>query len=107
MSETNDVADRIDWKRTSREGNIMKNNRGLLVFASWALLLAAAGAIAHEKRISRSELPPAVQKTVDEQSRGATVHRFSKEIEDGKTYYEVELKVDGHSKDVLMDPSGS
>ena len=60
----------------------------------------------HEQRVKLKDLPQAVQKTVQEQSQGATIKGFSKEIERGQTYYEVELKVDGHGKDVLIDPSG-
>ena len=61
----------------------------------------------HEKKIQRSDLPPAVEKTVVEQSKGATIKGFSKEEENGQTFYEAELKVNGHSKDVLMDANGS
>ena len=52
-------------------------------------------------------MPPAVEKTVAEQSKGAAVKGFSKEVEKGKTYYEAELLVNGHSKDVLMDEAGN
>jgi uncharacterized membrane protein YkoI len=44
-----------------------------------------------------------VEKTVAEQSKGATIRGFSKEVEKGKTYYEAELTVNGHGKDILMD----
>jgi hypothetical protein len=60
-----------------------------------------------EKKIRRSDLPAAVQKAVVAQSEGATVRGFSKENENGKTFYEAELMVQGHSKDVLMDPDGA
>ena len=60
-----------------------------------------------EKRVRMRDLPAAVQQTVREQSRGATVRGLSQETEDGKTNYEVELKVNGHNKDVLIDPSGA
>lgn len=60
-----------------------------------------------EVKIQRSDLPAAVEKTVVEQSKGATVRGFSKEQENGQTFYEAELIVDGHSKDVLVDASGS
>jgi uncharacterized membrane protein YkoI len=53
------------------------------------------------------DLPKAVQKTVQEQSKGATISGLSKEVEHGKTYYEVELKVNGLGKDVLIDPTGA
>jgi uncharacterized membrane protein YkoI len=52
------------------------------------------------------DLPEAVQKTVTEQSRGATIRGLSKETEKGKTVYEAELNVDGHSKDISMDSAG-
>jgi hypothetical protein len=61
----------------------------------------------HEKRIKRSDLPPAVQKAVVEQSEGTTIRGFSEEKENGKTFYEAELTANGHSKDVLMDKDGT
>src|SRR5215831_17708813 len=61
---------------------------------------------AQEKKLQRSDLPVAVQKTVDEQSKGGTVKGFSTEIEDGKKIYEVELTVSGHGKDISMDRQG-
>ena len=60
-----------------------------------------------EKKVRRSDLPPAVEKTVAEQSKGATIRGFSQEKENGQTYYEAELMVDGHTKDVLVDANGS
>src|SRR5947209_12710424 len=70
------------------------------------LFLAATSLAAAEKKIKKSDLPAAVQKTADEQSQGATVKGYNQEVENGKTYYEVELTVNGHSKDVSMDPDG-
>ncbi|HEY2383694.1 MAG TPA: hypothetical protein VGK48_21175 [Terriglobia bacterium] len=61
---------------------------------------------AQEKKIQRSGLPAAVQKTVDEQSKGATIKGYSAEVEGGKTTYEVELTVNGHGKDISMDAQG-
>lgn len=76
------------------------------VVALAGLVLAGVG-LAQEKKIKRSELPPAVEKTVTEVSKDATVKGFSRETENGKTSYEVELVVSGHSKDVEIDPSGA
>ena len=70
------------------------------------LLLAGMGS-AQEKKIKRSDLPPAVDKTVAQQSRGATIRGFSTEKENGQTLYEVEMTVDGHSKDISMAADGS
>jgi hypothetical protein len=63
--------------------------------------------VAQEKRIQKTDLPSAVQKTADEQSKGATVKGYNKEVENGKVEYEVELLVNGHSKDVSMDEQGN
>src|SRR2546423_3663810 len=60
-----------------------------------------------EKKIKRSDLPAAVEKTVVAQSAGAKVKGFSEEKEKGQTFYEAELLVNGHSKDVLMDANGA
>jgi uncharacterized membrane protein YkoI len=82
----------------------MKNY--LLAFATGILLLAG-NASAQEKKINRSELPPAVEKTVAAQSAGATIRGFSTEKENGQTLYEVEMTVKGHSKDVSITADGS
>ena len=71
----------------------------LLGFAPWAH--------SEEKHIKKSELPPAVQKTAAEQSAGATVRGYTQETENGKLEYEVEMTVNGHSKDVSIDPNGN
>ncbi len=70
-------------------------------------LLLAGMASAQEKKIKRSDLPPAVEKTVAQQSRAATIRGFSTEKENGQTLYEVEMTVDGHSKDIAMATDGS
>ena len=62
---------------------------------------------AQESKITRAALPPAVQRTVAEQSKGATIRGFSKEVEDERTIYEMELVVAGHTKDVTMDSTGA
>jgi hypothetical protein len=62
---------------------------------------------AQEKKLKRQELPPAVEKTVAEQSKGAAIRGFSTELEDGKRLYEVELVVSGHGKDISMDEQGN
>ena len=61
---------------------------------------------AQEKKITRAQLPAAVEKTVARESQGATINGFATEIENGKRLYEVELTVDGHSKDISMDKNG-
>jgi hypothetical protein len=63
--------------------------------------------MAAEKRIAKDRLPRAVQKTAEEQSKGAVVRGYSKDIENGKLEYEVQLQINGHSKDVTIAPGGS
>jgi hypothetical protein len=71
-----------------------------------ATLWMAATMTAQEKKLQRSDLPAAVQKTVDAQSKGATVRGFSTEVENGQKLYEASLLVNGRTKDVSMDESG-
>ena len=82
----------------------MKTNHkiGLLLVS----LVLVGSALAQEKKIKRSDLPAAVEKTVVEQSKGATIRGFSQEKENGQTTYEAEMLVNGHSKDVQMDANG-
>ena len=72
-----------------------------------ALLISTLPALTQEKKIKRSYLPPAVEKTVAAESQGATILGFSQEKENGQTFYEAEMMVKGHSKDILMDTSGA
>src|SRR5437867_6190605 len=80
---------------------------GVLAVSACFLFLGTAWAEGGEQKVKMSDLPKAVQKTVQEQSKGATVRGLSKEVEDGKTYYEVEMTVDGHGKDVTIDGAGT
>lgn len=61
---------------------------------------------AQEKKINRADLPPAVQKRIAEENKNSQINGFSQEREKGQTFYEVEMIVDGHSKDILMSADG-
>jgi uncharacterized membrane protein YkoI len=74
--------------------------------AAVASLFLNLPALTKERKIKRSDLPPAVEKAVAAQSQGANIRGFSEEREKGQTFYEAELVVNGHSKDVLMDANG-
>ena len=82
-------------------------NRKLAIAFSILLLTPASLALSQERKLKREDLPPAVQKTVDEQSVGATVRGFATELENGRRLYEAELVVNGHSKDISMTRSGA
>ena len=67
----------------------------------------ASQAGAQEKKLTRAQLPAAVQRTADEQSKGATVHGYATEKDEGQTVYEVEMTLHGRSRDVTIDSAGT
>ena len=70
------------------------------------LLIGGAAALASERKIALKDLPPAVQQAIKDQG-GATVRGLAKEVDKGKTLYEAELTVNGHSKDIMFDEQGT
>jgi hypothetical protein len=64
-------------------------------------------AVAQEKKIERSALPPAVEKAIQSETQGATIKGFAEEREHGKTFYEVETVVNGHTRDILFSTDGT
>ncbi len=84
----------------------MSAHNTLVVGTIVAGFFLAAGQGA-EQRLQMKDLPEGVRKTVHEQSKGATIRGLHKEVEDGKTFYEAEMTLNGRGKDVLMDPTGA
>jgi hypothetical protein len=84
----------------------MKTNPRILLLLAANLALAGS-TVGQERKINRSELPAAVEKTVVEQTKGATIRGFSEEKVNGQTTYEAEMLVNGHTKDVQMDTNGA
>jgi uncharacterized membrane protein YkoI len=76
------------------------------------LVLTAIGTVllvplsSAETKVKMSDLPAAVQATVQEQTRNATLVGLSKEVEKGKTEYEIETKANGKSRDLMIDTAG-
>src|SRR5437879_4805616 len=58
---------------------------------------------AAERKVMLESLPPAVQTAVKARTRNATLVGLRTETEKGKTMYEVETKVSGKSRNVLLD----
>lgn len=83
---------------------MQKSLKGILLVA--ATLCLTGSSLAADRKIDKSELPPAVSKTADQQAHGATVTGYSKEKENGKLEYEVQMTVNGHSKNVTIAPDG-
>jgi len=79
--------------------------RTVAVLTATVLVMTAAASA--ERKIDRSRLPPAVEKTVQEQSQGSTIKGFSLDHENGGTQYEVEMMSNGHSKDIEIATDGT
>ncbi len=79
------------------------NASGKYALVCMFIVTVAANCGAQEMKIKRSDLPVPVEKTVAEESRGATIRGFSKEKQKSGTFYEVEMTVNGHGRDVLID----
>jgi hypothetical protein len=91
---------------SERERPMSKIGAWLAVVSLITGFVVITTAQAQEKKIKREDLPPAVEKTVTEQSQGATIKGFTTEVDKGKRLYEVELTVNGRSKDISMDKDG-
>jgi hypothetical protein len=85
------------------KGETMK--RFLLPCAA-ALFLSVIG-ISAEKKVQLENLPPAVQKTIQDQIKGAELKGLTEEKEKGKTVYEVETLKNKRTRDVLIDATGA
>lgn len=74
---------------------------------AFAAVLIALPLAAQEHPIPRKSLPPAVEKTVQTQSAGATIKNVLSDREHGKLVYEIEMIVDGHTRDIEIAPDGT
>jgi uncharacterized membrane protein YkoI len=72
-----------------------------------ASVLALTLVATAEEKIERRALPPAVEKAVQAETQGATIKGFAQEREQGKTFYEAETVVNGHTRDVLFAADGT
>ena len=71
-----------------------------------AFTLLVLSGIAAAKGLQLKDLPAAVQKTVQEQTKGAEIKTISKETEKGVTQYEIETIVNGKHRDFNVDTKG-
>jgi uncharacterized membrane protein YkoI len=70
-------------------------------------VMATGLAFAVDKPVKLSDVPPAVQKAIQEQTKGAVIKGLSMETEKGKTFYEAETTLKGHGRDLLFDKTGA
>jgi hypothetical protein len=72
------------------------------------VMVSAIAAFAQETKIQLKDLPKAVRTAAEqEQTKGATLKGFAREVEGGKTFYEVKTVLNGHTRDILFDPAGT
>jgi hypothetical protein len=71
-----------------------------------AVTALAGGAAAADKKLTVKDLPPAVQKTVQDTAKGAEIKNIGKEAEKGVTQYEVETMLNGKHRDFNVDSKG-
>jgi hypothetical protein len=86
------------------KGDVSMCVRSFVVCGLVLGVVPAAGA--QERKITRSELPPAVAATVDRETRGATIKGFTTEREHGRTTYEAETVVNGRTRDIEISQDG-
>ena len=82
----------------------------ILGVVSATLLLANAEGAEEPQRETRtamSSLPAAVRRTAVEQSKGATVVAITREADEGQTVYEVAMKRNGRSRDIIIGLDGT
>ncbi len=72
-----------------------------------AVLATSVGLVAAGQTVQLKNLPAAVQKAVQDHTKGATVVGLSEEREDGKVLYEVETTIKGRTRDLLFDSAGT
>ena len=72
----------------------------------FAIAGMAAGTAA-AKSLALKNLPPAVQRTVNENLKGGEIKSIGKETEDGVAQYEVETMLNGKHRDFNVDTKGN
>jgi hypothetical protein len=72
-----------------------------------AIVLVLAGAALAAGKLTLKDLPAAVQKTVNENLKGAEIKSIGKEVEKGVTQYEIETMLNGKHRDFNVDAKGS
>lgn len=61
----------------------------------------------NEEQLALKNLPSAVRATIQRETRDSQILGISREIDNGKTLYEIETMVKGHSKDMLINDKGN
>ena len=70
------------------------------------LLAFTLGASFAQKKLTLKDLPPEVQKTIQDELKGGEIRNIGKETEHGVAQYEVETMRDGKHRDFNVDSKG-
>jgi uncharacterized membrane protein YkoI len=81
--------------------------QGISVIAGLGLIVVAASARAADEKVPLDQLPKPVTATAKSKYPSAVITAAVKEVEDGKTTYEVTLKDKGDSIDLVIKPDGT
>src|ERR1700722_11696244 len=104
--------------RIQKKENCSMDRRIILAIAV-IIGLAAIGAVVYagmdkeenKQKVAMTELPAAVQKTIQDNLGGGTVTETEKETKDGKTYYEAQVKnlvaIRSRSRSLRMEASSA
>jgi len=71
-----------------------------------ATIILAVSDLGLAASLKLTDLPAAVQKTVNENLKGADIKSIGKEVEKGVTQYEVETMLNGKHRDFNVDAKG-
>lgn len=75
--------------------------RKLMIASAIAFVAFGAGA-----KVKMQDLPSAVRNAVRDETRNAAILGITKEVENGKTLYELETKVNGRTRDLMIGVDG-
>jgi hypothetical protein len=71
------------------------------------VLATAVASPAREQHVKIDDLPAVVKQTVLEVSQGTKLRGLTREVEKGETFYEAELEMNGRTRDVIIDSTGT
>lgn len=85
-------------------------NRALSAGFVIAVLAVVPASASPDRKVARKDLPAAVEKTLAQETAGATIAAISSEPCEGPTRgtcYEIETKQGSHSRDLVIDAAGN
>ena len=85
----------------------MRNRIGIVGATFYVISTMAVMARADDEKISVESLPAAIKKAIKKKFHKAEIEKAAKEVEDGKTTYEVLLEIDDSPVDVAFKADGT